>query len=630
MTRQAVILAGGLGTRLRTVIGDVPKALAEVGGRPVLGHQLDLCRRHDFTNVVLLLGHGAQAVQEYVGDGARFGLSCRSVIEDRPLGTAGAVLRSREYLRETFLVMYCDTMLDVDLDRFWRYAENKRALATLLVHPNDHPFDSDLVITDKDDRITGFSRWKEGAVPLRNLASAALYIVNRKILEGVRTHEGTLDFGRHVFPDLVGRGEALFAYRSIEYIKDLGTPERLANVNQDYSTGKVDPSRTGRLRGAVFLDRDGVLNLERNGVLEPSSMELLPGAAEGVKLLNNAGLATVVITNQPYVSHGALTEETLDAVHAIMERDLALGHAYIDAVYYCPHHPHKGYSGERAELKVDCMCRKPNPGMILRAAEDLGINLNDSWMVGDRTADIAAARRGGLRAILVHSGHGGKDGLHQLEPDFAFEDVREAADFITNVFPRMRAHCETIAKRTELARAQVFIGGRARSGKTTWSRVLSEVLRAQGRDHIVLSLDAWLKDLHQRGSGVLARYDLQAVRDIISRLQRASDPCEIFIPIYDRSARKRIGETRKVVQPGAIVICEGVPALALDVPGALRFNVAIDEAINRQRFDACYSWRGEILNAPQYWSERQIDEVSLIDALGATAEALPNFEVNNA
>lgn len=627
MTRQAVILAGGLGTRLRTVIGEIPKALAEVGGKPVLGHQLDLCHSHGFDDVVLLLGHGADAVRDYVGDGSRFGVACRFVAEEAPLGTAGAVLAAKALLQDDFLVMYCDTMLDVDLDRFWRFARERGAAAALATHPNDHPFDSDLVVTDEQDRITAFSRWREDGAPLRNLASAALYVMKAGPLRNFEAREGVLDFGRHVFPAMIARGETLVAYRTVEYIKDLGTPERLAKVNRDLETGKVDPSRSGRPRPAVFLDRDGVINVERDGIIEPTAMELNPGAAEGVRQLNAAGLATIVVTNQPYVSHGTLSESALDAIHATMERDLARGGAFIDAVYYCPHHPHKGFSGERAELKIACDCRKPSPGMIFRARDDLHLDLNRSWMIGDRTADLLAARNAGLRAVLVRSGHGGKDRAYSIEPDFTFEDLSEAARFIVSDYPAMRDWGDKLAE-TAPRGGVVLIGGLARAGKTTWARALRDSFEGRNLSTVTLSLDDWLKDDSEREPGVHGRYDLAAVRELLAKLSDATGPVEASVPIYDRFARKRIGERTLTIPRGAFVICEGVPALALDAPRAIRLFAATGEERRRERFESYYRWRGESPGIETYWIQRARDETPAVVELCGTAEPLPIFAMD--
>lgn len=624
--RQAVILAGGMGTRLRTVLGDVPKALAEVGGVPVLGHQLELCRRHGFDEVVLLLGHAAKAVESYVGDGSQFGLTCRCVVEAEPLGTAGAVLAARELLRDTFLVMYCDTMLDVDLGRFWNFAEARGAAAALLVHPNDHPFDSDLVVTDGDDRIVGFSRWREDPAPLRNLASAALYIMNRSMLESVAARPGAFDFGRHVFPDLVARGETLVAYRCVEYIKDLGTPERLAKVNRDLASGKVDPLHSGRPRPAVFLDRDGVVNVERDGILSPDQMELMPGAAEGILRLNHAGLATVIVTNQPYVSHGGIDEAGVDAVHAAMERDLARGQAFVDAIYYCPHHPHRGYPGERADLKIDCECRKPKPGMLLRATRELHLDMGRSWMIGDRTGDVEAARRAGVRSVLVQCGHGGRDGVHPVPPDFVFADLEEAATFIAEVHPRMRAWCDELVARTVRPGSRILIGGPSRSGKSTFTRVLVDAIAATGAEVLSLHLDDWLKDEDDRDDGVLGRYDLTAVEDLFAHLTNAIEAREIAVPIYDRAKRRRVGVAMREVSPGTVVVCEGGPALSLEVGGAERLFVESGVEERRRRFEQFYRWRGEADRSAAYWTLREKDEVPVISASRTGAVCVPRFE----
>jgi D,D-heptose 1,7-bisphosphate phosphatase len=609
MTRQAVILAGGLGTRLRSVTGNLPKALVPVGGKPVLGHQLELCRRHGFDKAILLLGYGAEAVVDYVGDGSRFGLYCRAIVEEKPLGTAGAVLAAGDMLEDSFLVMYCDTMLDVDLGRLWTFAQDREALATLLVHPNDHPFDSDLVITDENDRIIGFSRWREDNAALRNLASAALYVIKKQALIGVPAPEGTLDFGRHVFPELITQNKLLAAYRSVEYIKDIGTPDRLEKVNHDFEIGRVDPERSGRPRSAVFLDRDGVINVERNGILIPQDMELIDGAARGIRQLNKAGFATVVVTNQPYVSHGTLSEKALDSVHSVMERKLAKYHAFVDAVYYCPHHPHKGYAGERSELKIDCDCRKPKPGMILKAARDLNLELRQSWMIGDSTSDIEAARRAKLRSVLVCSGHGGRDGKNDVAPDFVFDNLRTAADFIASVYPAMCEHAEVLARGIPPG-AIILIGGPARTGKSTWARVLADTLIAQGRDPVVLPTDNWLVDLTRRSDIIETRYYHSPLEHILIGLQKSrTETVEIDVPVYDRVGRERVGSRKVGILPEAVVILEGVTALELDIAGARRFAVICD---NEDEVNT-------------YCSRRQGGEVPLVEGWNRDAEMLPGL-----
>jgi histidinol-phosphate phosphatase family protein len=429
--RQVVILAGGKGTRLRERLGDLPKPLIPIGGEPLLGHQLALCRRHGFDRVLLLLGYGAEAIRSYCGDGRRWGVRVESVVEERPLGTAGAVIAAWDRLAERFLVMYGDEMLNVDLERMWEVHVGAGVGATLLVHPNDHPLDSDLVETDERGLIVGFrNRPHPAGEDFRNLVNAALYVVDRGILGAWRGWESAMDFGKDVFPGLVGRGERLLAYSSPEYIKDVGTPDRYDRVEAEYRGGVVGRGTLAVRQRAVFLDRDGTLNEEVDGVYEPDRLRLLPGVAGALRELNHRGWRTIVVTNQPGIAKGFCTEADVARVNRRLETLLGREHAFVDRIYMCPHHPERGFVGERPDLKIECECRKPRPGLVLRAAADLNVDLGASWLVGDSTVDAAAAAAAGVRCVLVRTGRGGQDGRHGVVPAASCSSVVEAVAMI--------------------------------------------------------------------------------------------------------------------------------------------------------------------------------------------------------
>ncbi|HNQ89708.1 MAG TPA: HAD-IIIA family hydrolase [Verrucomicrobiota bacterium] len=429
--KQAVILAGGLGTRLRERLGDLPKPMIPIGGRPLLDHQLALCRRHGFDEVLILAGHRGSTIREYVGDGSRWGVGVRLCIEPEARGTAGAVVGVESALAPRYLVVYGDEMLGVDLDRLWRAHAEREAAATLLLHPNDHPLDSDLVEVDDADWIVGFHPRPHPAGALHaNLVNAALYVIERGALAPWKGHGGILDFGRDVFPELKARGGRLYGYRSSEYIKDIGTPERYDRVCAEFEAGLVARSGWDRPQRAVFLDRDGTLNAEVGGVCRPEDLELLPGVAEAVRRLNHAGYRAVVITNQPVVAKGWCTAEELRRIHHRLEMALGAGHGFLDRIYVCPHHPERGFPGERPELKIECDCRKPGLGLVRRAVADLGIALGESWLVGDSTTDLATARAAGVRSVLVRTGLGGRDGKHAVSPDFVVDNVGAAVALI--------------------------------------------------------------------------------------------------------------------------------------------------------------------------------------------------------
>ena len=431
--KQLVLLAGGKGTRLKDRLGDLPKPMIPIAGRPLLEHQVALARAHGFTDALLFVCHRADLIQAQLGDGSRFGLRIDYLIEKEPLGTAGAVLAGFGRLAERFAVMYGDTMINVDLARFWQAHERSGAEATLFLHPNNHPLDSDLVEMDDASRITAFhNRPHDAGRFFQNLVNAGLYVIEKRALQPWVGANRPMDFGKDLFPALVARGAHLHGYNSPEFIKDIGTPARYDWVCAQYDAGIIQRSSFASPQRAVFLDRDGTLVKEVSelGLSRVEQLELLPGVAGAVHQLNHAGLRAVVITNQPVVAKGLCTEAELRVIHNKLETLLGREHAFLDRIYWCPHHPQRGFPGERPELKIDCACRKPKTGLIQQAVADLNIDLAQSWFIGDTTTDVQTARNAGLRSILVRTGHGGKDGKHAAQPDHTFDTLAEAVKFV--------------------------------------------------------------------------------------------------------------------------------------------------------------------------------------------------------
>src|SRR5437879_2560842 len=189
MIRQAVILAGGTGTRLQERLNGLPKPLVEIGGVPLLEHQVLLAKRHGFDRILLLVRHEAQRIVEFCAARQRWGIAVDCIDDGEPLGTAGAVLRAFDRLDDTFLVLYGDTMLEVDLTKFCQFHRAlSEAAATLFLHPNDHPHDSDLVEIDEGARITAFHPYPhDPAQAYPNLVNAALYVVRKSALSPWRS-----------------------------------------------------------------------------------------------------------------------------------------------------------------------------------------------------------------------------------------------------------------------------------------------------------------------------------------------------------------------------------------------------------------------------------------------------------
>ncbi|TFF23311.1 HAD-IIIA family hydrolase [Jiella endophytica] len=397
------ILLGGRGVRLG--LTDRPKPMVEFLGRPLLERTVAVLRNQGFTNLVFLTGHLGNVIADHFGDGSRFGVSIAYSHESEPLGTARATAAAVELLGDEFVLLYGDTVFDVDLARLVKAGRANGGDGTLLVHPNDHPFDSDLVVTDLAGRITAFrSKPHPPGLLARNLVNAGLYYMRPTLFDAIPDGADLWDWGRDVFGLAVGGGKQLHAYKTSEYIKDIGTPDRLAKAERAVTTGLVEKRSLRSRQRAVFFDRDGVLNREIDGVHEPAALELLDGVGEVVHAINASQFLSVVITNQPDLAKGFFGFEDLDLVHAELERQLAAQGAYLDAVYFCPHHPERGFAGEVAELKVDCDCRKPRPGMLHRAAEELNIDLSASFFLGDRMSDMAAGKAVGATTIFMENG----------------------------------------------------------------------------------------------------------------------------------------------------------------------------------------------------------------------------------
>lgn len=425
-----VIIAGGQGTRLAALFPGLPKSLIPVAGKPVIQHQLEHAVACGVTNVTIFAGYLGDKIADYVGDGSRFGVKARVHIETEPLGNAGAVLRTLDQLPADFFVLYGDIIVAVDLRKLAERHISAHASFTVLVHPNDHPADSDLLDVDRNNRVTGITLYPHTpGRELTNLANAALYAIHRDALQGLRAAPGKVDFTKDVLPAFLSRGQPVLAYRSSEYIRDMGTPERLARVEADWRSGRVQAWLAGSGLPAVFLDRDGTLNVEKGYIHSPEQLELVPDCASSLVSLRHAGYLLVVLTNQSVIARGEASEADLAAIHRRLEWELGTGGAFLDAIYYCPHHPDKGFAGERTELKIVCDCRKPAIGLFRQACADLPIDAKRSWMIGNDNRDIGMAHAAGLRSILIAA-----DGECRREgpvPDYVVGNLAAAAHIIT-------------------------------------------------------------------------------------------------------------------------------------------------------------------------------------------------------
>ena len=414
---KVVIMAGGKGTRIASVKSDVPKPMIPICGKPILEWQIENLKACGLTEITLVIGYLGHVIKEYFGDGEKFGAKINYFVEDCPLGTAGALFKMPE-LTEDFLLLCGDVILDVDFNRFIEFHQKNHAWASLMAHPNGHPYDSSLLVTEilppqvpggnpvDTHRVVKWMAKEDERLYYKNRVNAGIEIISPELLKETMKHfvprhpetPDKIDLDRDVLkPNIPSR--KIFAYDTPEYIKDMGTPDRYYEVKKDIQTGKVKARNLKNKQKAIFLDRDGTINKYVGFLTKPEQFELLPGVAEAIKMINKSGYLAIVVTNQPVIARGDCTWDELQQIHDKMETELGKEGAFLDAIYICPHHKDKGFEGERPEYKFDCECRKPKPGLLLQAAKNFNIDLSLSYMIGDSENDVEA----GKNAVLAKS-----------------------------------------------------------------------------------------------------------------------------------------------------------------------------------------------------------------------------------
>ncbi|QNK42426.1 HAD-IIIA family hydrolase [Caproicibacter fermentans] len=395
----AVIMAGGKGTRISSVASDIPKPMIQICGKPVLEHQIDCLRQQGLTDIILVVGYLGRVIEDYFKDGKQFGVTIRYYRETEPLGTAGALYYLKDSLTDDFLLLNGDIIFDVDFQRLIRYHKEKDGIATIFTHPNNHPYDSAIIVTDSESRIVKWLHKEEPRTNYKNRVNSGIHLFSPKIFDCF-SKPGKMDLDREILKPLIATRQ-LFAYDSPEYVRDMGTPERYVSVCSDFKRGLIQAKNLHNKQKAFFLDRDGTLNVEDGFVTSPEQIRLIDGVGQAVKRINESGYLAIVITNQPVIARGECSHQDLRRIHNKLETLLGREGAYLDDIYYCPHHPDKGFPGERVEYKINCDCRKPKPGLILKAGRDYNIDLTASYMVGNGIADIQAGQSAGCQVAKI-------------------------------------------------------------------------------------------------------------------------------------------------------------------------------------------------------------------------------------
>lgn len=402
MNIKTVIMAGGKGTRISSIANDIPKPMIDICGKPLLEHQIDCLKKQGIKDITITVGHLGHVIQDYFGDGQALEANLEYIVENEPLGTGGALYYLKDCTEKTILLINGDILFDVNIDKFFQFHRSKNADITLFTHPNNHPYDSAVIETDCEGKITGWLNKEDKRGDYKNVVNAGIHLINTEILSDIfiQNQAVKIDLDRDVLKPRIPKSN-MYVYQSPEYVKDMGTPERYHSVCRDFKDGKPGNKNLTVKQKAVFLDRDNTLIFDEGFMTKPDQIRLLAGAAEAVKLINQSGYLAIVVTNQPVIARGDCTFEELQQLHIRLETLLGKEGSYLDDIFFCPHHPDKGFEGERPEYKIECNCRKPKPGMLRMAADKYNIDLSQSFMVGDSTNDILAGQAAGCKTAFI-------------------------------------------------------------------------------------------------------------------------------------------------------------------------------------------------------------------------------------
>ncbi len=411
-------MAGGKGTRIASLYDHVPKSMIMINGKPIIEYQIENFKSFGFNEFIFAIGHMGNQIIDYFGDGTNNNVDIEYYIEKQPLGTAGALFRLKEKLTNDFFLVNGDLLFDVDIPAFLQFHLRNKGYATVLSHPNDHPYDSGIIQSDQTGLVKNWLRGENQHGWYSNQTNAGIHILSPTALN-INPDNNLVNLDRDILRPLID-SKKLYAYKTTEYVYDLGTPERFRAATHDLESGILAKRRLINKQQAIFLDRDGVINKEKGIISNIDDFELIDGVPQAIRKMNKSGWLVIVVSNQPVIARGELSFEGLDEIHNKMETLLGYGGAYVDDVFFCPHHPHSGFVGERIEYKIECDCRKPKPGMLLKASEKYNIDLSKSWMIGNHIRDIEAGKTVGCKTAYI--------GHDQVETE-SFENLLEFSNF---------------------------------------------------------------------------------------------------------------------------------------------------------------------------------------------------------
>ena len=374
---QAVILAGGRGTRLRPITDTIPKPMLEFHGKPFLEYLIELLAEQGFRNVLLLLGYLPGIIQEYFGDGSRWGINIEYSVTSVGNDTGRRIRLASDHIADHFLLMYCDNYWPMRLDDMWKQYVDSGVPAMVTVYSNEDGYTRSNIRLDDEGFVSVYDKDRSA----RDLGGVDIgyALMTKSVVD--KLPDSNVNFESLIYPGLVEKRQ-LKGYLTHHRYYSVGSHERLPITDTFLARNPT-----------IFLDRDGVLNEKpprAEYVKTWDEFKWMPGSLEALRVLKASGYKVIVISNQAGIARGVMSEASLTDIHDRMTFDIREAGGEIEAMYYCPHGWDEG-----------CKCRKPSPGMLYQAQRDHHLDLSRTCFIGDDERDAEAAEAAGCPWQLV-------------------------------------------------------------------------------------------------------------------------------------------------------------------------------------------------------------------------------------
>jgi histidinol-phosphate phosphatase family protein len=572
MTLSAVILAGGLGTRLKKYKINTPKALIKFNNTALIENQIKLCIQYKIKKILILLSNDSKKVIDYLSKCSFNNVKISYIVENELLGTGGSLISAKHHLTSRFILFYSDVYLKVDLKRFINYHKYMKADVTIFSHKTDHPEDSDLLnINEITKQVTKIYKYPHKKInKINNLSIAALYIFNRNILNDFLEIK-KLDISKDLLEIILNKKKRIISYESNEYIKDAGTVDRIKKIKADLSKKIDEKSMLSYPHKVTFFDRDGTIIRNINYLKKINQIKIIPNVPESILELKKNDFYTHCITNQPVVARGELDEKKIWEHHNHINWEIyKKTKIFIDEFSYCPHHPDSGYVGENKKFKINCKCRKPENLLFKKAQKKINIDINNSWMVGDSWRDILFAKKSKIKSIYLTDDN--KNSINDLlfNPDFITDNFSTATNFITN-YEKTRNKIKKLLIDKYNYQKIILINGNSFSGKSSSAKIISQILEDEFKiRNTVISTDEFLIPTEFEKK-FTSKFNNESILNFIISYNKLKKFLYIR-KIYLKKFKKLIDINKIYINPSDTLIIEGT--------GAFLFNVLCNEKFN--------------------------------------------------